>query len=249
MERKERLAKMKIKCIMPDKAMDRDTLNKREIMLKKVLAPDVEVSVDCIKHGPDELDCYTDEAFAASEMVKEAILAEKAGYNAIVTYCFSDIGLDAIRENVSVPVIGPFETTLSAAGMLCNRFTVITTEKRNVPRTYRRLMKNAIAREKLKTVKSLDIPIGELRTRPDAALLYLTKTCKEAIAEGADGIILGCLGMAMYSEEIKNKLNINIFNPALLAAAYAELCVRTAMTHSESNYPKFTNASNIRMED
>ena len=105
---------MKIKVIMSDKAMSRETMDARERMLKAALSSDAEVSVDCIKKGPDELDCNTDEAFAAAEMVKESIRAEKEGYDAIVIYCFSDVGIDAIRENVRIPVIGPGETSLDA---------------------------------------------------------------------------------------------------------------------------------------
>ena len=56
---------MKIKVIMSDKAMSRETMDARERMLKAALSSDAEVSVDCIKKGPDELDCNTDEAFAA----------------------------------------------------------------------------------------------------------------------------------------------------------------------------------------
>ena len=154
---------MKIKVIMSDKAMSRETMDAREKMLKVALSSDAEVSVDCIKKGPDELDCNTDEAFAAAEMVKESIRAEKEGYDAIVIYCFSDVGIDAIRENVRIPVIGPGETSLTAASMICNRFTVLTSESINIPRTYRRLMRNGIAREKMAAVRALDIPIGELR--------------------------------------------------------------------------------------
>lgn len=125
---------MKIKVIMSDKAMSRETMDAREKMLKVALSSDAEVSVDCIKKGPDELDCNTDEAFAAAEMVKESIRAEKEGYDAIVIYCFSDVGIDAIRENVRIPVIGPGETSLAAASMICNRFTVLTSESINIPR-------------------------------------------------------------------------------------------------------------------
>ena len=89
--------KLRIKVIMSDKAMSRETMDAREAMLKEALSSEVKVSVDCIKHGPDELDCNTDEAFAAAEMVKESIRAEKEGYDAIVIYCFSDVGIDAIR--------------------------------------------------------------------------------------------------------------------------------------------------------
>ena len=135
------------------------------------------------KKGPDELDCNTDEAFAAAEMVKESIRAEKEGYDAIVIYCFSDVGIDAIRENVRIPVIGPGETSLAAASMICNRFTVLTSESINIPRTYRRLMRNGIAREKMAAVRALDIPIGELRTNPEATEKYLKAVCKKAVEE------------------------------------------------------------------
>ena len=77
---------MKIKVIMTDKAMDRETMDQREKMLSAAVSEGVVISVDCIKKGPDELDCNTDEAFAAPELVKEGIKAEKEGYDAIVIY-------------------------------------------------------------------------------------------------------------------------------------------------------------------
>ena len=64
---------MKIKVIMSDKAMSRETMDARERMLKAVLSSDAEVSVDCIKKGPDELDCNTDEAFAAVILISNSI--------------------------------------------------------------------------------------------------------------------------------------------------------------------------------
>ena len=106
---------MKIKVLMTDKAMQRPVMDDRERMLSAAVSPGVEISVDCIRKGPDELDCHTDEAFAAPELVKMAIQAEKDGYDAIVIYCFSDVGLEALRENVKIPVIAPGEVTLSVA--------------------------------------------------------------------------------------------------------------------------------------
>jgi allantoin racemase len=239
---------MKIKVIMPDKAMDRKTLDDREVMLSKALSPDAEISVDCIKKGPDELDCNTDEAFAAAELVKECIKAEKDGFDAIVVYCFSDVGIDAIRENVKIPVIGPGETTLSVANMLCNRFTVITTESINIPRTYRRLMRNGIAREKMTSVRALDIPIAELRVNPEATGKYMKNLCEKAVKEDrVDGIILGCLGMASYGDMIEKELPVKVFDPAFIAIAYAEMCVRVGIRHTSAGYPPFKNISNVEL--
>lgn len=239
---------MKIKVIMSDKAMSRETMNDREKMLKAAVSAGTEISVDCIKKGPDELDCNTDEAFAAAEMVKEAIKAEKDGFDAIVIYCFSDVGIDAMRENVKIPVIGPGAVSLAAASMLCNRITVLTSESINIPRTYRRLMKNEIAREKMVSVRALDIPIGELRTNPQATEYYLKEVCRKAIDEDhADGIILGCLGMAGYGEKVEKELPVKVIDPAFLAVAYAELSARIGLTHIEAVYPRFTNSSHVEL--
>ncbi len=239
---------MRIKVIMSDKAMSRETMDAREEMLAAALSSDAEISVDCIKKGPDELDCNTDEAFAAAEMVKESIRAEKDGFDAIVIYCFSDVGIDAIRENVRIPVIGPGETSLAAASMLCNRFTVLTSESINIPRTYRRLMRNGIAREKMASVRALDIPIGELRSNPKATEEYLKAVCKKAVEEDrSDGIILGCLGMAGYGRQIEKELPLKVIDPAFVAVAYAEMCARTGLSHITAVYPVFENNSHVEL--
>ena len=42
---------MKIKVIMTDKAMDRETMDQREKMLSAAVSEGVVISVDCIKKG------------------------------------------------------------------------------------------------------------------------------------------------------------------------------------------------------
>lgn len=83
---------MKIKVLMTDKAMHRPSWMTGSACCQRAVSPRTEISVDCIRKGPDELDCHTDEAFAAPELVKMAIKAEKDGYDAIVIYCFRRCG-------------------------------------------------------------------------------------------------------------------------------------------------------------
>ena len=115
-------------------------------------------------------------------------------------------------------------------------------------RTYRRLMRNGIAREKMASVRALDIPIGELRSNPKATEEYLRKVCKKAVEEDrADGIILGCLGMAGYGKQMENELPLKVIDPAFIAVAYAELCVRTGLSHIAAAYPVFENNSHVKL--
>lgn len=239
---------MRIKVLMTDKATSRVTMDEREKMLSAAVSAGTEISVDCIPRGPDELDCHTDEAFAAPELVKLAIRAEQEGFDAIVIYCFSDVGLEALRENVRIPVIAPGETTLAVAQTLCNRLVVVTGASWNIPRTYRRLMRNPIAREKMAAVVALDIPSEHLREDPDATRKRLQEVCGQAVERyGADGVVLGCLGMAGYGDELERLYPVKVLDPAMIAVGWAELCVRLGLRHIPAQYRPFTNESHVEL--
>ena len=100
---------MRIKVLIPNSGMDRKTLNARETMLSRAVSTETEISVDCIQSGPVSIESVTDEVFAGPLLLQEAIRAEREGYDAFVVYCFSDLAITALRENVDIPVIGPGE--------------------------------------------------------------------------------------------------------------------------------------------
>lgn len=230
---------MKIKVIIPNSGMDDITLRSRESMLSKALSLGTEISVECIEYGPGSIESNYDEIFAGVPLVNQCIRAEQEGYDAIVVYCFSDLAVDAIRENVSIPVIGPGELSIATVGMISNRFVVITTVNENIARTERRLMKNKIAAEKMKSIRALDIPVIELRNNPDVTRIYLEKACKSAIEDDSiDTVVLGCLGLAQYGDYIKDKYGVQVIDPAFLSVAYAEVCARLNIAHSRSVYSR-----------
>ena len=218
---------MKIKVVIPNSGMSRGTLNARELMLSHAVSPAVIISVDCIPSGPRAIESNTDEVLAGSMLIDAAVQAERDGYDAFVVYCFSDLAVDAIRENVSIPVVGPGEVALAAAGIVANRFAVITTVEENISRTYRRLMQNAVAQRKMSSVRALNIPVVALREDPNATMRYLKGVCEQAIEEDQiDTVVLGCLGMAQYGEEVERCCGVKVIDPAPLALACAELAAR-----------------------
>ena len=172
---------MKIKVVIPNSGMDRDTLNARESMLSRAVSPGTQISVDCIPGGPISIESVTDEVTAGPYLLEAGRQAQREGYDAFVVYCFSDLAVDALRENLSIPVIGPGAVALAAADMLSNRFTVVTTVERNVSRTLRRLKQNPLCREKMAGVRALNIPVAELRDDPKATIRYLSKLCQRAV--------------------------------------------------------------------
>jgi len=231
---------MRIRAIIPNSGMDRATLASRERMLAAALAGDTEISVVCIRRGPESIEHNTDEALAGAEVVKEVVRAEREGFNAAVVYCFSDLAVEAAREAVAIPVIGPGEITMAIANMLGEKLCVVTTVADNIPRTERRLRKNAAACQKLVSVRSLDIPVTDLRNDPDSTQRYLEAVCRRAVDEdGADTVVLGCLGLAQYGGYLEKKYGVTVLDPAFIAVAYAELCARLHILHNRRAYPAY----------
>ena len=64
---------------------------------------------------------------------------------------------------------------------------------------------------------------------------------------GADGIVLGCLGMAGYGEQLEEKYPVKVLDPAFIAVAYAEMCARLGLCHIPAQYRPFTNESNVEL--
>ena len=230
----------RIKVIIPNSGMDAATLRAREEMLSQWVSPDCTISVECIESGPASIESLSDEVLAGGVLLRQAVRAEREGFDAVVVYCFSDLAVHALRENLTIPVIGPGAVTIAAAAMTSVRFTVITTASKNLPRTLRRLSEDPVCREKMAAVRPLDIPVEELREDPTATIRRLEAVCRQAMEEdGADTVLLGCLGFAQYGQAIEEKLGIRVLDPSALSVAWAELCLRTGLRHGPRAYPPY----------
>ena len=73
----------------------------------KVARSDTEISNVFVSSGPPSVESYFDEAMAVPGVVAQVRQAEGEGIDAVIINCMGDPGLDAAREVVSIPVIGP----------------------------------------------------------------------------------------------------------------------------------------------
>jgi hypothetical protein len=67
---------------------------------------------------PDTIESLYDEALLAPWTVEMAVEAERRGFDAVITGCVGDPGVEAAREMVGIPVIGPGQAAFHAAAML-----------------------------------------------------------------------------------------------------------------------------------
>lgn len=229
---------MKIKVIIPNSGMDRATLDDRERMLKAVCRPDTVVSVDCIARGPESIESEYDEALAVPEVLKLGVQAEREGFDAIVVYCGSDPGVGALREMVEIPVIGPGRASVYLAAYLSRRFTYITVLDQSIPRTTEHILSLGISPHFLAGVRSVNIPVSNIRDDLNLTLNRLEAAGREAIAaDRCESLVLGCLGMAGLGAPLSQRLGIPVIDPAFASMAWAEMLVTLGLRHSKSSYP------------
>ena len=171
------------------------------------------------------------------EACKTAIEAVKEGYQALVLGCFSDPGLDAIRELVNIPVVGPGQTSVHVASLLGDRFTILATGPRR--REFSSSRYPALG-NKLASIRGIGMSVLDVRQNKQKAIQLLIGEGKKAIEEdGAEVAVLGCLSLAFHrvDEDLKGHLPIPVVNPIKAAVKAAEMLIDLGLAHSKITYP------------
>lgn len=93
--------------------------------------------------------------------------------------------------------------------------------------------------DRLASVRDLGLSVSRLEESPNTILQILIQACNEAIEkDGAEAIILGCLGMRAFAKEIVQNVHVSVIEPLSVALKVAESYVKLGLTHSRSSYPK-----------
>lgn len=173
----------------------------------------------------------------------EVAVAEKvvevadAGFDAVMGSAFLDNGLDAARELVDIPVVGPAKTTLYLAATLANRFAIIVAAGD--------LGKHAWARAKLAgvvdrvvAIPTLDVTVAEFFREPDRAAAELEAVGRASIDEhGAEALVLGCGATTGLAALVTERLGVPVLDPGLVALKHAEMLVDLGLSQSKLAYP------------
>ena len=210
---------------------------------ERVARLDTEISNVFLDAGPASVESFYDEVIAAPDVVAKVREAEKDGMDAVIINCFGDPGLDAAREVVSIPVIGPCEASMHVAAMLGHRFSVITVLERLIPELDLHAQKYGVG-WKLASARSVDLPVLDLEKGREQFVDRMVERAAEAIEQdGAHVIVLGCTGLAGLAEQVKAGLSkagheVPVIDPASTALKVAEALVDARLTHSKRTYPQ-----------
>jgi len=199
---------------------------------------DVEISVVSIDKGPASIESAYDEEIAAPWILERIKEAEEKGFDAAIIDCMGDPALQAAREIVSIPVIGPCQASMAIASTLCDKFSVVTVLRSVLP-LFRRLAKEYGFESKVASVRSVEVPVLELEEKRSEVKARLLAESKKAVEEDEAGaIILGCTGMIGMARELQEALGIPVIDPAVASMKLAESLVDMKISHSKLVYPK-----------
>lgn len=183
--------------------------------------------------GPASIEGVYDGALAVPGVIEEVLRAEQAGADAHIIACFDDTGLDAARAAAAKPVTGIGEAAYHVASLVAHRFTVITTLSRSVPILERNLAEIGLA-TRCARVRASDIPVLALDDPASAAHDRISEMVATALRDdGADGIVLGCAGMAHLAQELSAEHGVPVIEGVSAAVRLMEAMVALSLTTSK----------------
>lgn len=214
-------------------------VRRREELLNDWAFSGTEVKVVDVPDGPASIESSYEELLSVPATLEGIMQAEKDGYDAVIIGCFGDPGLEAARELVTMPVIGPGEASLLLAASLGHRFSVITILDSVIAAQELQAYKAGV-RDKLASVRATDIPVLSLMKDKQATLKRVLEVGAVAIKQDrADALIFGCMTMSFLgiAEDVSSTLGVPVINAGRTALKAAESLVSQGMSHSKKAFP------------
>ena len=229
---------MKIKVISPitSEAFKRET----EEEVKKFASPDLEISTECIEYGAESIESAYDEALCTPGIIRLAEKAAIKGYHGIFISCMGDPALDACRERVDIPVVGPGRVTMVYAAELAHTFSVVTVLD-NVIVLIEDLAKKLGLRDRMASVRTVDLPVLELTDKEKLFNSLVEESVAAIEKDRAHAIILGCTGMLGVADRLRDVMlgkgyEVPVLDPVPVAIKYLENLITLKLSQSKITY-------------
>lgn len=222
--------------------MPRQELEKREKIAGRIARSDTEIRVEEVGEGPLSIESSIEEYMAIGPMLRTMFRLQKdAEYDAIIIGCAGDPGLIPARELLDIPVIGPAESSYLFAGMVADRYSVVSTlQAGEISEDRVRLRAREMGLEsKLASVEFIEVSVTDMWNEDSKPVIeMIRKAATKAKSRGAGCIVLGCMSMAFHlvDEALLND-PLPVVNPLKTAIKTAETFVDLKIGHSRVTYP------------
>lgn len=174
---------------------------------------DVQIEVIRMAASPVVLESFCDYTLAGREIITYLKENDVSAYDGILLACFGDPCLYALKENVSVPVIGIAEAAFSRALLTGYKFSVLAASEKAVPMMESMIDTYGLQGRNAGTL-TLHTNIEEFLHDADKLKQKLLQAITEAKQKEAETVIYGCAGMTMVSKtNLMEQTGISIIDP------------------------------------
>ncbi|HEY0212743.1 MAG TPA: aspartate/glutamate racemase family protein [Paenirhodobacter sp.] len=177
------------------------------------------VQIDCLTNqaGPDTISSNEDVERAGMDVCR---LAATSRADAILVACFSDPGVDRLREQTQRPVFGIQEAAILTALARAPRYGIIALSEHAVPRHLARIAQLQLMQRCAGEVGLSGY--GALAVGQSEAAYAETLAAADVLrGRGAGAVILGCAGFGPRRAALETALGMPVIDPVLAGAALA----------------------------
>jgi len=188
------------------------------------------------KGGPNELG-YT---LMAPGLVKKAIETEDRGFDAAMTICIYDYGVEAARHVVDIPIVATGAATCHVASMMVDKVGVLAPTTQGVPVTYKALRKNGLFGDRVAPIRGVTLPVQELWENKAELKRRIVSMLQKTVEDGAQICwIVGALliPFAISAQEVQKELGVPVLDPIGIGVKMCELLVSQGYKNSRACYP------------
>jgi allantoin racemase len=202
---------LRIRLVIPITGLSEGAIEERLEFLREIAEPGTEVDAVQGAVGPPAIESEVDAVHAGPDVIRLVKEAETEGCDAVIIWCGGDPALEAARELVDIPVIGPGESMRAIASILGRRPCRITPE----------------------------IPVLEMRKNLDRTVETISTMIKSKIEnDEGDVFYLGCLALWGLGHRLRDATGVPVLDGAEASIKLAEIAVKLGLKHSRIAYPR-----------
>ena len=199
-------------------------------------SPEVEVGIVSVKasqhyigNAPDLL------GLAVPPFIDAFREAEKQGYDAVVPLGTLDLGVDAGRSVVDIPVVGPSESMLHIASMLGRRFGIMMYHDFVLPLGYR-MVERFNMMPKVIGWRTCGFELPDIIANRDKVVNTFIDSARELVKMGADVILP--MGITQCPVHIKPDFLMKELGVPVVEGIGAPIRLAHMLVHLKLNYSR-----------
>jgi allantoin racemase len=221
-----------------EKTLGQAEIERRRDYLQRHAADGIEIKVQSVPSGYPSIESERDAVTVAPYLLFGLQKAEAEGASAGIVGCFSDPALDAIRETVKMPVVGPGQSAIALALQLGESYSILSPLDSGAKRARPRLRGQGFT-ERLASIRGVGISVVDLSGGDNTAWDRIVDTGRRCIEDGADVLVMGCMSMAFMGIErqLSERLAVPVISPVLAALKTTQTLLELNLSHSRNAWP------------